>query len=89
VFPAQHIVEFAEHRVRKQDCSFLERAIESLTRKGIWYEQSADQDIRVEYDAQLCALQQGIQNLRSKSTGLGLLSHLIKHFLQGREVFGS
>ncbi len=57
LFSAQNFVEFGEYSKRKQDFSFSESEIESVARLRIGQEQCADEDVRIEDAAQLCALE--------------------------------
>ena len=81
LFSAQNLVEFGKHGKGKQNFSLLERQIKSLSRLRIGQEQCADQDVRIQDAAQLCALQKGIQHLRCESPSLCLTSHFIEHLL--------
>ncbi len=76
LFSAQNFVEFGEGCKRKQNSSFSERQIKSLARLRTGQEHRADQDVRIEDAAQLCALQQGIQRLQCQPPSLRLTPHL-------------
>jgi hypothetical protein len=52
-----------------------------LARLRIREEQCADDNVRVEDAAQLCALQQGVQNFRCQPPRLRLTSDFIKYLL--------
>lgn len=81
LFSAQNFRDLGEGRKRKEQLSLSERQVKSLARLRIRQEQGTDQDVRIEDAAQLCALQQRIQRLRSEPLGLGLASDLIEHLL--------
>ena len=78
---AQYFVEFGECSKRKQHFSFSERQIKSLAGLRIGQEQCTYEDVRIEDAAQLCALQEGIQNLRCESLSLRLTPDLIEYLL--------
>jgi|GEM_PF-6859045 len=63
--------------------------MESLARPRIRQEQRTDKDVRIEDAAQLCALEEGIQNLRCESPSFGLASDLIEYLLERRVFPGS
>ena len=54
-----------------------------MTGLGILHKQCTDKNIRIQNTAQLCALQQRFQHLRSESPGLRFASGLIENLLQG------
>ena len=89
LFSAQNLIDFGEHCKRKQNLSPSECPIQGLARLRFRQKQCTNEDVGIENGAQLCALQKGIQYLRSESPSLRFASDIVEHLLQRREFAGS
>lgn len=64
LFSAQDLMDFGKHSIRKQHRPFEKRAVKRFPGFGVRQQQCAHQDIGIKNAAQLCALQEGIEDFR-------------------------